>query len=42
MQLVPKRLRYFVQWNGAVLNITLRIFLRVVQQSLHEHCLDAA
>lgn len=38
---VPKRLRYFMQRDGAALNAALRIFLRVVQQSLHEHCPSA-
>ena len=32
---VPKRLRYFLQRDGAALNAALRIFLQVVQQSLH-------
>ena len=27
---VPKRLRYFMQRGGAVLNMVLRIFLRVI------------
>jgi hypothetical protein len=31
---VPKRLRYFLQRDGAVLNMVLRIFLRVIAQSL--------
>ena len=31
---VPKRLRYFMQRDGAVLNMVLRICLRVVEQSL--------
>ena len=31
---VPKRLRYFMQRDGAVLNIVLRIFLRVIARSL--------
>ena len=31
---VPKRLRYFMQREGAVLNMVLRIFLRVIAQSL--------
>ena len=35
---VPKRLRYFMQRDSAALNTALRIFLRVVQQCLHEHC----
>ena len=39
---VPKRLRYFMQRDGAVLNMVLRIFLRVIAQSLHQHCPGAA
>ena len=39
---VPKRLRYFMQRNGAVLNMVLRIFLRVISQSLQSHCPGAA
>jgi len=39
---VPKRLRYFLQRDGAALNTALRIFLRVIQHSLHEHCAGAA
>ena len=35
---VPKRLRYFLQRDGAELNTALRIFLRVIQGSLHQHC----
>ena len=35
---VPKRLRYFMQRDGAVLNMVLRIFLRVIAQSLSAHC----
>ena len=31
---VPKRLGYFMQRDGVVLNMVLRIFLRVVAQSL--------
>ena len=34
---VPKRLRYFMQRDGAVLNMVLRIFLRVIAQSLQAH-----
>ncbi len=33
---VPKRLRYFMQRNGVVLNMVLRIFLRVIAQSLQK------
>jgi hypothetical protein len=32
---VPKRQRYFLQRDGAVLNMVLRIFQRVIAQSLH-------
>ncbi len=39
---VPKRLRYYLQRDKGVLNATLRIFLRVVQQSLQAHCPGAA
>ena len=39
---VPKRLRYFMQRDGATLNTALRLFLRVIQHSLHEHCPGAA
>ncbi len=35
---VPKRLRYFMQRDGAVLNMVLHIFLRVIAQSLQAHC----
>ena len=35
---VPKRLRYFMQRDGTVLNMVLRIFLRVIAQSLQAHC----
>jgi hypothetical protein len=31
---VPKRLHYFMQRDGLVLNMVLRIFLRVIAQSL--------
>ena len=31
---IPKRLRYFMRRDGAVLNMVLRIFLRVIAQSL--------
>jgi hypothetical protein len=34
---VPKRLCYFMQRDGAVLNMVLRIFLRVIAQSLQVH-----
>jgi hypothetical protein len=30
---VPKRLRYFMQRDGAVLGMVLRIFLRVIAQT---------
>jgi hypothetical protein len=39
---VPKRLRYFMQRDGAVLNMVLRIFLRVIAQSLQFNCSGAA
>ena len=39
---VPKRLRYYLQRDKGALNATLRIFLRVVQQSLQTHCSCAA
>ena len=39
---VAKRLRYFMQRDGAVLNMVLRIFLRVIAQSLQDHCAGAA
>jgi hypothetical protein len=35
---VPKRLRYFMQRDGVVLNMVLRIFLRVISQSLQSNC----
>ena len=38
----PKRLRYFMQRDGAVLNVVLRIFLRVIAQTLQDHCPGAA
>ena len=34
---VPKRLRHFMQRDGAALNMVLRIFLRVISQSLQTH-----
>jgi len=39
---VPKRLRYFMQRDGAVLNMVLRIFLRVIAQRLQSGCPGAA
>ena len=39
---VPKRLRYYMQRDGAVLNMVLRIFLRVIAQSLQTHSPGAA
>ena len=39
---VPKRLRYYMQRDGAVLNMVLRIFLRVTAQSLQDRCAGAA
>ena len=38
---VPKRLRYFMQRDGAALNMVLRIFLRVIAQSLQSHSTGA-
>lgn len=38
---VPKRLRYFMQRDGPVLNMVLRIFLRVIAQTLQTHCAGA-
>ena len=34
---VPKRLRYFMQRDGETLNMVLRIFLRVIAQTLQSH-----
>ena len=34
---VPKRLRYFMQRDGAVLAMVLRTFLRVIAQTLQAH-----
>ena len=39
---VPKRLRYFMQRDGVVLNMVLRIFLRVIAQSLQSNSAGAA
>ena len=39
---VPKRLRYFMQRDGAALNMVLRIFLRVIAQRLSANCPGAA
>ena len=39
---VPKRLRYFMQRDGVVLNMVLRIFLRVIAKSLQTHSPGAA
>jgi len=39
---VPKRLRYFMQRDGPVLNMVLRIFLRVIAQSQSANCPGAA
>ena len=39
---VPKRLRHSMQRDGAVLNMVLRIFLRVITQSLSAQCPGAA
>lgn len=38
----PKRLRTFLQREGAALNSALRIFLRVIEHSLHRYCPGAA
>jgi len=34
---VPKRLCYFMQRDGAVLNMVLRLFLRVIAQAIQSH-----
>ena len=39
---VPKRLRYFMQRDGAVLGMVLRIFLRVIAQTLQVNSPGAA
>lgn len=39
---VPKRLRYFLQNDPKALNAALRIFLRVIERSLRQHCPGAA
>lgn len=39
---VPQRLRYFMQRDGVVLNMVLRIFLRVIAQSLQSRSPGAA
>ena len=39
---VPKRLRYFMQRDSAVLGMVLRIFLRVIAQTLQANCPGAA
>jgi hypothetical protein len=39
---LPKRLRYFMQRDGAVLNMVLRIFFRVIAQSLQSNSPGAA
>ena len=39
---VPKRLRYFMQRDGAALNMVLSIFLRVIAQSLQSDSPGAA
>ena len=39
---VPKRLRYYMQSDGAVLGMVLRIFLRVIAQTLQSHSPGAA
>ena len=35
---VPRRLRYYMQRDGAALNSALRILLRVIEQCLLRHC----
>lgn len=39
---VPRRLRYFLQNDPKALNAALRIFLRVIERSLRQHCPSAA
>jgi hypothetical protein len=39
---VPKRLRYYMQRDGPVLSMVLRIFLRVIAQTLQANSLGAA
>ena len=39
---VPKRLRYLMRRDGAVLNMVLRIYLRVIAQSLQPNSFGAA
>lgn len=39
---VPKRLRYFMQRDGATLGMVLRIFLRVIEQTLQANSPGAA
>jgi hypothetical protein len=39
---VPKRLRYFMQRDGSMLNMVLQIFLRFISQSLEAHSPSAA
>lgn len=39
---VPKRLRYFMQRDGPVLAMVLRIFLRVIARTLQTHCPSVA
>lgn len=39
---MTRRLRYFMQRDGAVLNMLLRVFLRVIAQSLQSNSLGAA
>ena len=38
---VPKRLRFLLQRDGAVLSMVLRIFLRVIAQTLQTHSPEA-
>ncbi len=39
---VPKRLSYFMQRDGVVLNMVLGVYLRVIAQSLQTHSPGAA
>ena len=39
---IPKRLRYYMQRDGAEPSMALRIFLRVIAQSQQDHCAGAA
>jgi hypothetical protein len=39
---LPKRLRYFLRQDRRAVTAVLNIFLRVVEQALHEHAPDSA